>query len=573
MTARSEYERWLRYGGLDPDLRAELTDLTEEEIASRFCGPLSFGTAGLRGVLGAGINRMNLYVVRQATQAMAELILRENGAEQGCAVCHDCRLFSRTFAEAAAGVLAANGIRVRIFEDLRPTPELSFAIREYGCKAGINITASHNPKEYNGYKVYWEDGAQLPPEHAAQVAAVMEQTDIFTGAKVMDYAQALESGLVTVMGEETDAKYLEQVLGQSVRDEKTQQVLGNMKVVFTPFHGAGRELVPRALRAIGVGEISCVEEQMVPDGTFPTVESPNPENPEGFYLAVALADRVGADLIIGTDPDSDRVGALERRDGVFQPISGNRMGVLLADYLFSALEEKNALPENAAMLKTIVTTDLARRVAEAHGVTCEDTFTGFKFMAERIKEYEKTGQYKVLFSYEESFGYMAGTFVRDKDAVTASMLIAEMAAFHRSRGRTLFGALEDIFRRCGHYDERTLNLMMPGLDGKEKMARMMAALRSEPPKEIGGRTVEKVWDFLPGEVLHVASGQRETIPLRGSDVLRFTLSDGTNFMVRPSGTEPKVKLYILASGETEEACAGAVAACEAYARALEARFA
>ena len=572
MKARTEYKKWLAYKSLDPAMHEELLGIDGAELESRFGTQLQFGTAGLRGTIGAGPNRMYVYQVRRATQAMADLINAENGAEQGCAVCHDCRHFSREFAEAAAGVLAANGVKVRIFEDMRPTPELSFAIREYGCTAGINITASHNPKEYNGYKVYWSDGAQLPPEHAAKVAEVMARTDVFTGVKSMSFENAAASGMVTIMGAETDDKYVECVLSQSRRDEDTQRTLNGMKVVYTPFHGAGRILVPRVLRAIGVGEVDCVEKQMVPDGDFSTVVSPNPENPEGFYLAVELADKVGADLIVGTDPDSDRLGILEKVNGSFQPISGNRVGVLLADYILGAMTRSGTLPKNAAVLKTIVTTELARKVAESYGAYCEDTFTGFKFMAERIKEYEQTGEYSVVFSYEESYGYMPGTFVRDKDGVAASMLVTEMAAYHKSRGKSLNEALLEIFDKFGWYEEKTVNLMMPGLDGKEKMARMMDALRSEPPKEIAGMKVVYIWDFSDGTRLDTESGEREKIRLSGSNVLRFTLEDGTNFMVRPSGTEPKVKIYILSTAQEREQCLRTVNACEKYAKELEEKW-
>ena len=568
---RKEYEKWLQSPALSPAEHQELLDIAgdDKEIESRFFAPLSFGTAGLRGTMAVGLNRMNVHVIRHATQGFAQLILSENAADKGVVICYDCRINSALFAREAAMVMAANGIRVRLFDAMRPTPELSFAIREYGAIAGVNVTASHNPKAYKGYKVYWSDGAQLPPEHAAAVAASIDAIDIFSGIRTMDFAEAEKQGLITLIGAETDEKYLEQVLAQTVDRACVQRVADRMRLVYTPFHGTGRLLVPEALRRLGIRHLLCVEQQMIPDGSFPTVESPNPENPEGFYLAVNLAKNNDVDLIIGTDPDADRVGTMVRnKQGDYVTISGNQMGVLLLDYLICAKTRTTTMPPRPAALKTIVTTELARAVAEKAGVACFDTFTGFKFMAEQIKGFEADGSYNAIFSYEESYGYMIGTFVRDKDAVTASTLIAEMAAYYFEKGMTLLDALEDIFARFGHYGEKTLNLVMPGLDGLEKMAALMARLRKAPPQEIGGTAVSYFADYTDGKK-QFADGRAETMPLSGSNVLEFGLADGTKLLVRPSGTEPKVKVYILARGTDAADCEDRIDRYTAFAISLQ----
>ena len=551
---KKEYERWLASDALSADEKAELKSIAgdEIEIESRFYGPLEFGTAGLRGTMKVGMHQMNVHVIRWATQGFADVIAAEGdeAKKKGVAICMDCRIHSMDFARAAAEVCAANGIHVRIFESLRPTPELSFAVRHYGCQAGINITASHNPKEYNGYKVYWSDGAQLPPQHADAIARELEKIDIFTGVKTMPFDQAMAMGRIELMGEETDKAFMENVMAMVNDRESVAKVADDFHVVYTPFHGCGWKLVPQALRELGVKHLHCVEEQMVLDGSFPTVDSPNPENPEGFYLAVALADKVGANFIIGTDPDSDRVGILVRsKDGKFIPVSGNQTGVLLADYLLGAMARAGKLPENAVLLKTIVTTEMARRVAEAHGVTCYDTFTGFKFMAEKKQQLESQGLGKVVFSYEESYGYMLGDYVRDKDAVTASLLLTEMAAWYQSKGMTLFDALQTLYEKYGYYGEKTHNLVMPGLDGLEKMAALMKDLRAEPPADIAGVAVTQRTDYSDGTITHCASGAVTASELKGSNVLRYALADGTVILVRPSGTEPKIKVYILTLGK------------------------
>ena len=560
MDFMKEYEKWLASPALSPEEHAELESIRNnpKEIESRFYGPLEFGTAGLRGTMAVGLHNMNIHVIRWATQGFADVISAEGeeGKRRGVAICMDCRNHSMEFARAAAEVCAANGIHVRIFESLRPTPELSFAVREYHCQAGINVTASHNPKEYNGYKVYWEDGAQLPPHHADAIAQRLEQIDVFTGVKSMDYDEAVKAGLIEVLGEETDRRFMANVTSMINDKETVAKVADTFKLVYTPFHGCGYKLVPEALRALGIKHLICEPKQMVIDGNFPTVVSPNPENPEGFYLAIDLARENDVDFILGTDPDSDRVGIMIRdHSGEYRPVTGNQTGVLLLDYLIGAMKRSGKLPEKPVALKTIVTTEMARKVAEANGVACYDTFTGFKFMAEKKNALEESGQGKVIFSYEESYGYMLGDYVRDKDAVTASMMLTEMAAWYAAQGMTLFDALEKLYEKYGYYAEKTHNLVMPGLDGLKDMAELMKRLRENPPAEISGVKVVTRKDYSNGSVVDCATGETSTMELSGSNVLRCELADGTSVLVRPSGTEPKIKVYILTRGSDAAACA------------------
>ena len=560
MSYRENYENWLNSPALSQEEKAELESIRgdEKEIESRFFDQLAFGTAGLRGTMGVGLYRMNVHVIRHATQAFAQVILEEGAeaAARGVAVCFDCRNNSDLFAREAACVMAGNGIPVRLFQALRPTPELSFAVREYGCIAGINVTASHNPKEYNGYKVYWEDGAQLPPHHADAIAKRLEEIDVFAGVKSMDYDEAVKAGLIEVLGEETDQRFMANVTSMINDKETVAKVADTFKLVYTPFHGCGYKLVPEALRALGIKHLICEPKQMVIDGNFPTVASPNPENPEGFYLAIDLARENDVDFILGTDPDSDRVGIMIRdHSGEYRPVTGNQTGVLLLDYLIGAMKRSGKLPEKPVALKTIVTTEMARKVAEANGVACYDTFTGFKFMAEKKNALEESGQGKVIFSYEESYGYMLGDYVRDKDAVTASMMLTEMAAWYAAQGMTLFDALEKLYEKYGYYAEKTHNLVMPGLDGLKDMAELMKNLRENPPADIGGVKVVTRKDYSNGSVVDCATGEASTMELSGSNVLRFELADGTSVIVRPSGTEPKIKVYILTRGADAAACA------------------
>ena len=574
MSYKDTYEAWLNSPALSADEKAELEAIRndEKEIESRFFDQLSFGTAGLRGTMGVGLYRMNVHVIRHATQAFAQVVLEEGplSAARGVAICFDCRNNSDLFAREAACVMAANGIPVRLFESLRPTPELSFAIREYGCIAGINVTASHNPKEYNGYKVYWQDGAQLPPKHADEVAKKMKELDVFACVKTMDYDQAVSEGKIVLMGEETDEKFLANVMAQVNDKEVVERVADTFKMVYTPFHGTGYKLIPEALKRLGMKHVICVPEQMVIDGNFPTVASPNPENPEGFYLAVDIAKKEGADFILGSDPDADRVGIMVNTgNGEFKVISGNQTGVLLLDYLIGAMKRAGKLPEKPVALKTIVTTEMARKVAEVNGLACYDTFTGFKFLAEKKDALEGSGQGNVILSYEESYGYMLGGFVRDKDAVTASVALTEMAAWYASQGMTLYDALLALYEKYGYYSEKTLNLVMPGLDGLKKMADLMAGLREKPPVEIAGVAVKEQKDYKDGSVVCVADGSKTTMELSGSNVLRYEMADGTSLIVRPSGTEPKVKVYILANGTTREEADEKVAKYAAWAESLK----
>ena len=553
MSFMKEYEKWLNSGVLTEEELAELRAIADDpkEIESRFYGPLEFGTAGLRGTMKMGLHQMNVYVIRWATQGFAEIIAAEGeeAKQRGVAICMDCRNNSDIFAREAARVCAANGIHVRLFESLRPTPELSFAVREYNCQAGINVTASHNPKEYNGYKVYWADGAQLPPQHADAVAERLSKIDIFNDIKTMDFDEAVAQGLIELLGEDTDRRYMANVTAMINDRDSMAKIADTFQVVYTPFHGCGHKLVPEALRELGVKHLHCVEEQMVIDGNFPTVESPNPENPEGFYLAVELANKVGADFILGTDPDSDRVGIMVRaKDGNFITVTGNQTGVLLADYVIGAMKRAGTMPVNPVVLKTIVTTEMARKVAESNGVACFDTFTGFKFMAEKKNALEESGEGKVIMSYEESYGYMLGDYVRDKDAVTASLIITEMAAWYATQGMTLYDALQALYVKYGWFGEQTHNLVMPGLDGLEKMAALMKNLRENPPAEIAGVEVVVRKDYKDGSALNCRTGEKDKMELSGSNVLRFELADGTVILVRPSGTEPKVKVYILTRG-------------------------
>ena len=570
MSYRDTYQSWLDSAVLSQEEKAELTAIQndEKEIESRFFEQLSFGTAGLRGTMGMGLYRMNVYTVRHATQAFAQVILAEGpeAVQRGVAVCYDCRNNSEVFAQEAAKVMSCNGIPVRLFDALRPTPELSFAIREYGCIAGINITASHNPKEYNGYKVYWEDGAQLPPKHADEVAKIMQELDVLTGAK-LDCASPAS---ITMMGEETDEKFLANAMAQVNDKEAVEKVADTFKMVYTPFHGTGHKLIPEALKRLGMKHVICVPEQMVIDGNFPTVASPNPENPEGFALAVEIAKKEGADFILGSDPDADRVGIMVNTgNGEFKVLTGNQTGVLLLDYLIGAMKRTGKLPQNPVALKTIVTTEMARKVAEVNGLQCFDTFTGFKFLAQKKDQLEGSGEGNVIMSYEESYGYMLGSFVRDKDAVTASVALSEMAAWYAGQNMTLYDALMALYEKYGCYGERTMNLVMPGLDGLKKMADLMAGLREKPPVEIAGVAVAQQKDYKDGSVVTVATGDKTTMELTGSNVLRYEMSDGTSLIVRPSGTEPKVKVYILANGANKEDCDAKVAKYAAWAESLK----
>lgn len=550
-----QYEKWLAYESLDKELREELISIKddEKEIKERFYTPLSFGTAGLRGIIRAGINGMNIYTVAQATQGLAVLVNKENRAGDGVIIASDTRIKSDEFVRVCAEVLAANGIKTFVFDAPRPTPELSYALREMKAAAGINITASHNPKQYNGYKAYWSDGAQISPEQAVIVSDAINSVDIFTGVVRMDFDEGVKAGLITIIGEEIDEKYMKVVLDHRVNPDAIPAVADDFKVVYTPFHGTGAKLVPEVLKRAGVKHLFTVEEQMVPDGNFPTVKSPNPEDKEGFALGIEIAKREGCDLLVGTDPDADRTGViLKTGDGEFIPLTGNQIGVMLISYIIEARKLTGNLPENACVIKSIVSTPLADAVCEANGVTLMEVLTGFKFIGEKMTEFEETKEYTYIFGFEESYGYLCGNYARDKDAVSASMLIVEMAAFYAKQGKTLYDVLCGIFEKYGYYVEGVQNLAFPGVDGADKMKALMQGLRDNAPTVVGGKKVVSFSDYK-ASVKKNADGTEEEIKLPKSDVLLFVTECSDKIFVRPSGTEPKVKLYYLANDKTKEA--------------------
>ncbi len=551
----TEYKKWLANKDLDGELRTELTAIENDpkEIEERFSFPLAFGTGGLRGIIRAGTNGMNIYTVAQATQGLAELVKQDGGAEMGVVIASDTRIKSDVFSEISARVLAANGIRAYLFDAPRPTPELSFALRHLHAKAGINVTASHNPSIYNGYKAYWEDGAQISPEQADVVSAAIEKVDIFTGVKLVSFEEGKKAGLIQIIGQEVDEAYMKVVLAERIRPNAIPDVADDFKVVYTPFHGTGRILVPEVLKRAGLKHLYCVPEQMVPDGRFPTVKSPNPEDKAGFALAMKIAEENGCDLLIGTDPDADRAGVIVRAsNGEFVPLTGNQIGVMLLSYIIEARKLENKLPANAAAVKSIVSTKLADKICEASGVAMINVLTGFKFIGEKIKEFEETGSHTYIFGFEESYGYLSGTYARDKDAVCASLLITEMAAFYRARGKSLYEVLCGIFEKYGYYSEGIGTIVLPGLDGLAKMASLMDGLRQNPPKEIAGVKVASVADYQTG-VITDADGKTAPTGLPVSNVLFYTLENGDSVVIRPSGTEPKIKLYYLVSDKTKEA--------------------
>ena len=551
----TEYKKWLANKDLDGELRTELTAIENDpkEIEERFSFPLAFGTGGLRGIIRAGTNGMNIYTVAQATQGLAELVKQDGGAEMGVVIASDTRIKSDVFSEISARVLAANGIRAYLFDAPRPTPELSFALRHLHAKAGINVTASHNPNIYNGYKAYWEDGAQISPEQADVVSAAIEKVDIFTGVKLISFEEGKKSGLIRMIGQEVDEAYMKVVLAERIRPNAIPDVADDFKVVYTPFHGTGRILVPEVLKRAGLKHLFCVPEQMIPDGRFPTVKSPNPEDKAGFALAMKIAEENGCDLLIGTDPDADRAGVIVRAsNGEFVPLTGNQIGVMLLSYIIEARKLENKLPANAAAVKSIVSTKLADKICEASGVAMINVLTGFKFIGEKIKEFEETGSHTYIFGFEESYGYLSGTYARDKDAVCASLLITEMAAFYRARGKSLYEVLCGIFEKYGYYSEGIGTIVLPGLDGLAKMVSLMDGLRQNPPKEIAGVKVASVADYKTG-VITDADGKTAPTGLPVSNVLFYTLENGDSVVIRPSGTEPKIKLYYLVSDKTKEA--------------------
>ncbi len=550
------YEKWLSYDKLDANTRAELEAISsdEKEIELRFRSNMEFGTAGLRGIMCAGQACINNYTIAHATQGLSDLIIEEGKCARGVVIAYDSRNHSAEYAEISARVLAANGIKTYLFDELRPTPELSFAVRKLGCIAGINITASHNPKQYNGYKVYWEDGAQLAPDKAKAVSEYINGADIFEDVKTVDFAEAVADGRITMVGCELDRAFMACVTAQAVNPGVVREVADELKIVYTPLHGAGHKLVPEALRTLGYKHIELVSEQMIIDGDFPTVAKPNPELEDAFTLGIALAEKVGSDLVIATDPDCDRVGVMARkRDGSFARITGNQMGALLLDYIISAYKEKGGVPADAYAVKSIVSTEMATEICRRGGVKMHNVLTGFKFIGEVIKNHEEAGFGTYLLGFEESYGYLKGTYARDKDAVCASLLIGEMTAYYRSKGMTLGMALDALFEKYGFYREGVTDIYMEGLDGIARRSRIMKNLRDNVPAEIGGVRVVRVGDYAKGTVTDLETGKTEPTGLPESDVLRYELENGDVTIIRPSGTEPKIKIYFLASAETKEA--------------------
>ena len=550
-----EYERWLSSDVLTEDERAELLQIkdNEEMKALRFSAPMDFGTAGLRSTMYMGVGCMNRFTVAQTTRGIAALVNEADGAKRGVVIAYDSRNHSDEFAKVSACVLAAAGIKSYIFDGLRPTPELSFAVRELNCVAGINITASHNPKEYNGYKAYWEDGAQIGPEQAKIVSAEREKFDVLDVSGIIDFKEAVAQGLIVELHEDFDEIYLNAVIKTAINHNAVSDVSEKLSVVYTPLHGAGYKLVPEAFRRIGLKNLYCVDSQMIPDGDFPTVAKPNPEYAAVFSLGIDIANKVGSDLVIATDPDSDRVGVMTRSsDGSFKTITGNQMGALLLDYAIKARKEKGILSENAYCVKSIVSTDMAYKIAEVNGIKLHDVLTGFKFIGEVIKNYETKGiNDGFVLGFEESYGYLLGSYARDKDAVEASMMILEMTAYYAKQGMTLSDALEKLYETYGYYTERMIDIYMEGLDGIEKRRRVMGSLRENPPKEIGGVRVKLIGDYKTSTVKRVCDGSTYSTEQPSSDVLYYTLENDDKIIVRPSGTEPKIKIYVLAHGDSK----------------------
>ncbi|MBQ3154262.1 MAG: phospho-sugar mutase [Clostridia bacterium] len=547
-----EYENWLAH--LDGEEKEALESIRGDEnaILERFAIPMTFGTAGLRSTMDLGISRMNVYTVAQTTKALADLVLESDGKERGVAISYDSRNNSELFAHTAARVLAACGIRVYLFDGIRPTPELSFAILHYGCIAGINVTASHNAKEYNGYKVYWEDGAQLPPEHASVVSKAALETDIFA-VQLADLDEAIANGTVRMIGAETDDAFLSAVLGCSLAPDLTAKYGNGLNMVYTPLHGTGYKLIPECLRRLGITNLQIVDEQAIPDGDFPTVASPNPENKECFALAAEKIKKqnLNCNMIIASDPDADRIGlALRGEDGEFFALNGNQIGALLIDYILRVRKEKGILPANACAIKSIVSSNLFDAICDAHGVSHVSVLTGFKYIGEKIKLWEKSGEHTFIFGYEESQGYLSDGYARDKDAIAAAMLIAEMACYHAASGRTVADALGEIYKTYGYYRESVINIAIKGLDPMGMMREQMAAMRANAPTEIAGVKVSRVRDYQTGKIVSADGAQSET-GLPSSDVLYYELETGDAVIVRPSGTEPKIKVYLLAKGATE----------------------
>ena len=558
MVANKEYEKWRNSSFVDEETRKELVSIStdEKEIEERFYKNLEFGTAGLRGVIGAGTNRMNIYTVRKATQGLAMYILSCGGkeAERGVVISYDSRLYSDVFALEAAKVLAGNGIKAYLFDRLNPVPTLSFAVRHLKCIAGIMITASHNPAKYNGYKVYWEDGAQMPPLYADKVLEYIENIDIFEDIKIMDKIEAITKNLLVMIGKEVEMAYLGEVVKQSTGSENIEKLGDKLHIVYTPFHGSGNIPVRKILKMVGAENVHVVKEQENPDPQFSTVKSPNPENPEGFVYAEELAYKLDASFIIGTDPDCDRVGVMVKNpEGKFIPLTGNQIGSLLMDFIASQRINANTMPQNPIAVKTIVTTPMAEKIANNYGVEMKNVLTGFKYIGEIIKNLEEKGEEdRYVLGFEESYGYLAGTYARDKDAVVASMLIAEMAAYYMTKSMTLFDAMQELYKKYGYFREVQKSITLEGIDGTARIQNFMKACRENPVKEVDGKKVVVSSDYSKSEKTDIVSGTKEVINHPKADVLEYVLEDNRRFIIRPSGTEPKIKFYFFVEGKTNE---------------------
>ena len=565
MSYQENYQKWVDFAELPDYLRKDLENMDEKTKEDAFYTNLEFGTAGMRGLIGAGTNRINIYVVRQATEGLARLIESKGGneKERGVAIAYDSRHFSPEFAFESAAVLAKHGIKSYVFESLRPTPELSFAVRHLNCFAGIMITASHNPAPFNGYKVYGEDGGQMPPHDADALTTYIRAIENPFAVEVADVEAEKASGLIEVIGEAIDAEYLKEVKDVNINPALIEEFGKDMKIVYTPLHGTGEMLARRALAQAGFDSVQVVEAQAIPDPDFSTVKSPNPENQAAFALAEELGRQVGADVLVATDPDADRVGVeVLQKDGSYLNLSGNQIGAIMAKYILEAHKNAGTLPENAALCKSIVSTDLVTKIAESYGATMFNVLTGFKFIAEKIQEFEEKHNHTYMMGFEESFGYLIKPFVRDKDAIQAVLVVAELAAYYRSRGLTLADGIEEIYKEYGYYAEKTISVTLSGVDGAEQIKAIMAKFRNNAPKEWNGTAITVVEDFK-AQTATAADGTVTNLTTPPSDVLKYTLADGSWIAVRPSGTEPKIKFYIAVVGETNEESQAKIANIEA----------
>lgn len=557
------YEKWCESDVLTGSEKTALKELKNDakELEDCFYRNLEFGTAGMRGVLGLGTNRLNIYNVRQASAGVAAYVNKEGkaAADKGVLIGYDTRIMSREFAEETAKVLAKAGVRVYLFDTVHSVPEVSFGIRYLGCAAGVMITASHNPKEYNGYKVYGPDGGQLPPEAVKVVIDAMESTDIFS-VEYMELSDAIADNIVEIVGEKLNEEFLNAIKTQQLNPEAVNEVADTFKLVYTPLHGTGSRPVKEILKRIGFKNVLVVKEQDTEDGTFPTVKSPNPENEEGFTIAIKMAKENDVDVIIGTDPDCDRVGIVVRdADGIYRTLTGNQTGALLVEYILASKKEKGTLPQNGVVIKTIVTTELAAAIAKSYGVEIMNVLTGFKYIGEKMTEFAEKKNHTYLIGFEESYGYLVGNHARDKDGVVASMLIAEMAAYYKTKGKSLYEALQDIYKKYGCYVEKTMSYTMPGKDGMEKMSAILSGLRESAPCEVDGLEVVKVTDYQKQTITEKDGVATELVGLPKANVLRYDLSDNKSyFIVRPSGTEPKIKLYLGTFADTFDAAASVV---------------